>query len=58
MYANTSSAMIMSEWQPVGWTIQASKSTLDDDQFVSERVKAEGITLVVKHPPVEPDENG
>jgi hypothetical protein len=54
MYTNTSAAAVLTDWQPVVWSIQSSKSTFDSDRFVSERLKAAGITLIVQRPPDDP----
>jgi hypothetical protein len=56
MYTNTSAAAVSIGWQPVEWVIQSSRSTFDHDQFVAERLKAAGITLIVQGPPADPED--
>lgn len=58
MYTNTSAATVSSSFQPVGWVIQSSDSTFDDDRFVGERLKAAGVTLLVQFAPADPGKRG
>lgn len=51
MYTNTSAAAVPTDWQPLVSVIQSSGSTFDHDQFVAERLKAAGVTLIVQSPP-------
>jgi hypothetical protein len=52
---NVSAAVVTIEWQPVGWSIKSSESTLEHDLFCRE-IEAAGITLFHHHPIAEPPE--